>query len=148
VCGTETSLIGNWAWMMGVILTTFYIVLLVSRILRTESRRWKKYRNCCFFDPLSYILNGKTASQWFVYGTLYTIAIVGLGYKFILKYLNKYQLVRTLSMFFQLGFAFLIPEILEKLNRKAYFAKDLKNMWPLNYFFNEWHLKNMFEGEF
>jgi hypothetical protein len=58
--------------------------------------------------------------------TLYTIAIVGLGYKFILKYLNKYQLVRTLSMFFQLGFAFLIPEILEKLNRKAYFAKDLK----------------------
>jgi hypothetical protein len=38
----------------------------------------------------------------------YTITIVGLGYKFILKYLhNKYQLVRTLS-FFQLGFAFLI----------------------------------------
>jgi hypothetical protein len=34
--------------------------------------------NCWFFDPLSYILNGK-ASQWFVYGTLYTIAIVGLG---------------------------------------------------------------------
>jgi hypothetical protein len=29
------------------------------------------------FDPLSYILNGKAASQWFVYGTLYTIAIVG-----------------------------------------------------------------------
>jgi hypothetical protein len=54
-----------------------------------------------FFDPLSYILNGKAASQWFVYGTLYTIAIVGLGYKFILKYLhNKYQLVRTLSVMF------------------------------------------------
>jgi hypothetical protein len=94
--------------------------------LRTESR-WKQYGNCWFFDPLSYILNGKAASQWFVYGTLYTIAIVGLGYKFILKYLHKYQLVRTLSvMFFQLGFAFLIPEILEKLNWKAYFAKDLK----------------------
>jgi hypothetical protein len=55
---------------------------------------------------------------------LYTIAIVGLGYKFILKYLhNKYQLVRTLSvMFFQLGFAFLIPEILEKLNRESLFC--------------------------
>jgi hypothetical protein len=49
-----------------------------------------------------------------LYMALYT-TIVGLGYKFILKYLhNKYQLVRTLSvMFFQLGFAFLIPEILE-----------------------------------
>jgi hypothetical protein len=84
-----------------------YCFVLVSRILRTESRRWKQY-GIVFFDPLSYILNGKAASQWFVYGTLYTIAIVGLGYKFILKYLhNKYQLVRTLSvMFFQLGFFF------------------------------------------
>jgi hypothetical protein len=45
-----------------------------------------------FFDPFSYILNGKAASQWFVYGTLYTIAILGLGYKFILKYRhNKYN---------------------------------------------------------
>lgn len=103
-----------------------------------------------FFDPLSLALNGKVASQWFVYGTLYTIAILGLGYKFILKYRhNKYQLVRTISvMFFQLGFAFLIPEILQKLNPdKAYFAKDLKNMWPLNYyFFEDWHLINMLQG--
>jgi hypothetical protein len=82
-----------------------YCFVLVSRILRTESRRWKQYRVVGFFDPLSYILNGKAASQWFVYGTLYTIAIVGLGYKFILKYLhNKYQLVRTLSMFFNWDF--------------------------------------------
>jgi hypothetical protein len=59
------------------------------------------------FDPLSFVLNGKAASQWFVYGTLYTVAILGLGYKFILKYRhNKYQLVRTISDVFQLGFAF------------------------------------------
>jgi hypothetical protein len=46
------------------------------------------------------------ASQWFVYGSFYTFAILGF-YKFILKYRNnKYQLVRTISvMFFQL-FAF------------------------------------------
>jgi len=51
-------------------------------------------------------------------------------------------------MFFQLAFAFLIPEILSKLHpEKAYFAKDLKNMWPLNYyFFEDWHLKNMIDG--
>ena len=58
-------------------------------------------------------------------------------------------MVRTISvMFFQLGFAFLIPEILEKLNpEKAYFAKSLTNMWPLNYyFFNDWHLKNLLNG--
>ena len=29
-----------------------------------------------------------------------------------------------------------------------YFAKDLKNMWPLNYyFFDSWHLKNMLKEE-
>ena len=40
-------------------------------------------------------------------------------------------MIRTGSvMFFQLGFAFLIPEILVRLN-EPYF--DFKNIWPLNY---------------
>ena len=142
---------GSWAWMTGIILTSFYIVLYwFPKYLGLGQEGAANTGIVGFFDPLSYVLNGKAASQWFVYGTMYTIAILGLGYKFILKYRhNKYQLFRTLSvMFFQLGFAFLIPEILEKLNpEKAYFAKDLKNMWPLNYyFFNDWHLKAMFEG--
>ena len=51
-------------------------------------------------------------------------------------------------MFFQLGFAFLIPSILEGLNtERAYFSLDMKNMWPLNYyFFEDWHLNNMLDG--
>ena len=51
-------------------------------------------------------------------------------------------------IFFQLGFAFLIPEILSKLNQDLpYFSKDLKNMWPLNYyFFEDWHFNNMLNG--
>jgi hypothetical protein len=76
-----------------------------------------------------------------VYGTLYTIAILGLGYKFILKYRhNKYQLVRTLSVMFSVGICFFNPKY-SKLNpEKTIFCK--KNMWPLNYyFFNEWHLR-------
>jgi polyferredoxin len=142
---------GSWAWMMGVILTAFYVVLYwFPQYLGLHQNGGENTGIVGFFDPLSYILNGKAASQWFVYGTLYTIAILGLGYKFILKYRkNKYQLVRTISvMFFQLGFAFLIPEILSKLNpEKAYFAKDIKNMWPLNYyFFEDWHLTNMLNG--
>ena len=142
---------GTIAWMIGLILTSFYVVLYWFPIyLGLNEDGGTNTGIVGFFDPLSFFLNGKPASQWFVYGTLYTMAILGLGYKFILKYRhNKYQLVRTISvMFFQLGFAFLIPEILEKLNpEKAYFAKDLKNMWPLNYyFFDEWHLKNMIDG--
>jgi polyferredoxin len=142
---------GNWAWMLGILLTSFYVVLYwYPQYLGLNKDGGANTGIIGFFDPLSYILNGKAASEWFVYGTLYTVAILGLGYKFILKYRhNKYQLVRTISvMFFQLGFAFLIPEILANLNPdKAYFAKDLKNMWPLNYyFFDDWHLKGMLEG--
>ena len=102
---------GSWAWMIGIILTAFYVVLYwFPQYLGLAEAGRKSTGIVGFFDPLSYILNGKPASQWFVYGTLYTIAILGLGYKFILKYRhNKYQLVRTISvMFFQLGFAFLI----------------------------------------
>lgn len=141
---------GFWAWIIGILLTAFYVVLYWFPNYLGLGQNGKNSGIIGFFDPLSLLLNGKMATQWFVYGTLYTVAILGLGYKFILKYRhNKYQMVRTISvMFFQLGFAFLIPELLEKLNpEKAYFAKDLKNIWPLNYyFFNEWHLKNLING--
>lgn len=142
---------GVIAWVIGVVLTAFYVALYwFPSYLGLGENGMANSGIVGFFDPLSYLLNGHAASQWFVYGTLYTVAILGLGYKFILKYRhNKYQLVRTISvMFFQLGFAFLIPEILSKLNPKLpYFAKDLKNMWPLNYyFFEDWHLTNMLQG--
>jgi len=95
-------------------------------------------------------LKGKPASQWFLYGTLYTLAILIFGVKFLLKYRhNRYQQIRTLSvMFFQLGFAFLIPEFLESLNGdRPYFTLDMKNMWPLNaYFFQDWNLDGMLAG--
>jgi hypothetical protein len=87
--------------MIGIVLTAFYIALYWFPIFGTQSKWWIKYRYSWFFDPLSFVLNGKAASQWFVYGTLYTVAILGLGYKFILKYRhNKYQLVRTISVMF------------------------------------------------
>lgn len=143
---------GSLAWIVGIFLTAFYVVLYwFPAYLGLGESGQANAGIVGFFDPLSYFLNGSAASQWFVYGTLYTISILGLGYKFILKYRhNKYQLVRTISvMFFQLGFAFLIPEILSKLNPQLpYFAKDLKNMWPLNYyFFEDWHLTNMLQGQ-
>jgi polyferredoxin len=142
---------GMLGWITGVLLTSFYVTIYwFPKYLGLGENGEANTGIVAFFDPLSLVLNGKPATQWFVYGTLYTTAILGLGYKFILKYRhNKYQLVRTTSvMFFQLGFAFLIPEILEKLNpEKAYFAKDLKNMWPLNYyFFSDWHLTNLLNG--
>jgi polyferredoxin len=142
---------GFFAYIIGILLTSFYIVLYwFPSYLGLGENGAANSGIVAFFDAFSYFLNGHAASQWFVYGSFYTVAILGLGYKFILKYRhNKYQLVRTISViFFQLGFAFLIPEILSKLNPDLpYFAKDLKNMWPLNYyFFEDWHLINMIQG--
>lgn len=140
---------GEFAWILGIVLTLFYIVIYwFPQYLGLHSNG--NTGLVAFFDPLSYLLNGHAATQWFVYGTMYTTAILGLGYKFILKYRhNKYQIIRTISvMFFQLAFAFLIPELLSKLHpTQAYFVKDIKNMWPLNYyFFEDWHLKNLVGG--
>ena len=131
---------GLWAWVLGIIVTAFYVLLYWFPQylgLNTEGNSGLVQ----FFDPLSMFLKGQPASQWFVYGTLYTLAILIFGVKFIWKYRhNRYQVVRTLSvMFFQLGFAFLIPELLIKLN---YPYNDFKNMWPLNYYlFDEWSIK-------
>lgn len=94
-------------------------------------------------DPLSKLLSGNPASQWFLYGFLYTIAILVMGVRMMLKYRHSaYQLIRTASvMFFQLSFAFLIPEILVRLNQPY---MDFKNMWPLDYsFFFDYHLDEL-----
>ncbi|MEZ5041406.1 MAG: 4Fe-4S binding protein [Saprospiraceae bacterium] len=97
-------------------------------------------------DPVSKALSGNPASQWFLYGFLYTIVIIVMGIRMIIKYRhNRYQIVRTFSvMFFQTAFAFLIPEILVALN-KPYF--DFKNIWPLDYdFFFEWNIQSLMGG--
>lgn len=131
---------GLFAWMAGIFITGFYILLywFPSYLgLGTEANTGL----VGFFDPLSQMLKGAPASEWFVYGTLYTLAILIFGIKFLWKYRhNTYQIIRTLSvMFFQLGFAFLIPEFMQRLN---YPYNDMKNMWPLNYyFFDEWSIK-------
>jgi ferredoxin-type protein NapH len=94
-------------------------------------------------DPLSLALSGNPASQWFIYGTIYTLAILVMGVRMFRKYRgNKYQTLRTASvMFFQLSFAFLIPEILVLMNMPWY---DFKNIWPLDYtFFFDYRLDQM-----
>ncbi|HMR16546.1 MAG TPA: FeS-binding protein, partial [Mariniflexile sp.] len=78
---------GILAWATGVLLTGFYIVLyFYPQYLGLSSNGASNTGLISLFDPLSYLLNGNPASQWFVYGTLYTVAILVFGYKFMLKY--------------------------------------------------------------
>ena len=142
---------GITGWIVGIILTSFYVIIYwFPSLLGLGENGNANTGLVALFDPLSLALNGKVASQWFVYGTLYTLCITGLGYKFILKYRhNRYQIIRTIVVIIsQFFLAYLIPEIMEGLNSdQAYFAKDVKNMWPLNYyFFDSWHIDNMKNG--
>ena len=135
---------GFWGWSAGIILTAFYIILyFYPEYLGLGKDGAENTGLISLFDPLSQLLSGRNASQWFVYGTLYTLAILAFGYKFLLKYRhNRYQQLRTVSvMFFQLAFAFLIPEFMYvKNNDLPYY--DLKSVWPLNYYiFDEWSVK-------
>lgn len=121
---------GLLGWTAGIVLTTFYVQLYwFPESLEGAIR---------MFDPLAYLITGAKASQWFLYGTVYTFLIVFLGIKFIYKYRhNRYQIIRTLSViFFQVVFAFALPFILEAFNsyEGGYFGKDLKSVWPLNYY--------------
>ena len=141
---------GFIGWSAGLIITLFYILLYwYPQVLGLGSGELANSGLVGIFDPLSMWIKGIPASQWFVYGTFYTLAILLFGIRFIWRYRhNRYQILRTISvMFFQLFFAFLIPEIMEGLNSELstkWFDKDLKNMWPLDYdFFDQWHIANM-----
>jgi polyferredoxin len=97
-------------------------------------------------DPVSRSLSGNAASQWFLYGFLYCVAMLVMGVRMAIKYRhNRYQLVRTASVvFFQLSFAFLIPEILVRFNQPY---MDFKNIWPLDYdFFFSYNIDGMMKA--
>lgn len=129
------SITGWLGVLTGVLLIGFYVVLYWAPQHITA---WMRIA-----DPLSRALSGNEASQWFLYGLLYTIVVMVMGIRMIAKYRNnKYQIIRTFSvMFFQTAIAFLLPEILVRLNQPYY---DFKNIWPLNYsFFFDYNLDNL-----
>ncbi len=109
---------------VGVFLIGFYVLLYFFPYYITN---W-----VILVDPLSYALNGGAASQWFLYGTLYTLAILVMGIRMTMKYRHSpYQIWRTGSvMFFQTSFAFIIPQVLAVLHLPY---MDFKNIWPLDY---------------
>jgi len=152
---TNKGVIG---WLMGIILTAFYIFLYwyPEHLGQGTGIDGTNQGLVGLFDPLSMALKGKPSSQWFVYGTIYTTLIFSLGIKFMVKYRhNRYQLIRTIVVIIsQLFLAYLIPEILDGMNFNnamstsgeylGWYDTDIKNTWPLDYdFFYSWHLDAM-----
>lgn len=134
---------GIWGWMLGVLLTGFYVILY-----------WfPEYMKGLIelFTPLSILMTNQPADHWFVYGTIYTSSVLLMGYKFAIKYRhNRYQLLRTASVtFFQLGFSFIIPSFLKMMNEPDYY---FSYFWPLkdSYFKpggdSHWGIKNIIDS--
>lgn len=132
---TNGGLIGI---LTAVYLVTFYILLyffpstLINQVY--------------LVDPISMSLSGNPASQWFLYGFLYCVVMTVMAIRMYIKYRhNAYQVVRTtVVLFFQIAFAFLIPEMLVRFNM-PYF--DFKNAWPLDYdFFFDWNINSLIDS--
>ncbi|RBW59281.1 FeS-binding protein [Tenacibaculum sp. E3R01] len=132
----DSSTNKGWiAWLVLIYLVSFYLLLY---FLPDYVVNWTY-----ILDPISKSLNGGPASQWFVYGFLYCVIMLVMAVRMYIKYRhNKYQIIRTTSvLFFQIVFAFLIPEIMTSLNMPGY---DFKNAFPLDYdFFFEWNLDSL-----
>ncbi|TBN05427.1 4Fe-4S binding protein [Hyunsoonleella flava] len=132
----EASTNRGWiAWLVLIYLVMFYLLLY---FMPDYVVNWTY-----ILDPISKFLNGGPASQWFVYGFLYCVIMIVMAVRMYIKYRhNKYQIIRTTSvLFFQIVFAFLIPEIMTSLNMPGY---DFKNAFPLDYdFFFEWNIDSL-----
>jgi polyferredoxin len=123
------------AWMVFAFLVSFYLILYFKPQYAVN---WTY-----LVDPVSEALSGNPASHWFVYGFMYCVVMTVMAIRMYIKYRhNTYQLVRTTSvLFFQIVFAFLIPEIMVRLQMPYY---DFKNAFPLDYdFFFQWNLRSL-----
>jgi polyferredoxin len=122
-------------WLVFIFLVSFYLLL----YFRPDYIVNWTY----IVDPISKNLSGNLASQWFLYGFLYCTVMTVMAVRMYIKYRhNKYQILRTTSvLFFQIVFAFLIPEILVRFEKPWY---DFKNAFPLDYdFFFSWNLDQL-----
>ena len=126
---------GAIGWCVAVFLTGFYVVIYFFPqylrnliILVDPVKIWVS--GSSNIDASGEILSG---GHWFLYGFLYTIAILVMGLRAMVKYRHSaYQLVRTVSvMFFQFGFAWLIPNLMTKWGNPYY---EWTNIWPLRYY--------------
>ncbi len=132
---SPTTARGAVGWILGILFTGFYVLLYwfpssLEGLTRT-------------MDPLSWMLRGKAGDQWFLYGTFYTLAVLTMGVRALLKYRHsRYQRLRTASvMFVQLGFAFVLPSMLVLFNNPEYY---FSYFWPLDYdLFYPWNVKDM-----
>jgi Pyruvate/2-oxoacid:ferredoxin oxidoreductase delta subunit len=133
---------GALGWTAALVLTGLYVVLYFRPALLAGL--------IPLGDPLSRFLRGQPATldnggQWFLYSSLYTLAVLVMGVRALVRYRHsRYQVLRTLSVvFFQTGFAFVLPMLLVRLQQPELY---LHYTWPLDYdLFFPWQIEALRE---
>lgn len=133
----DSTMNRGWVGILTAVwLVTFYVLLYFHSYIIADL--------ISLTDPIKgWFIEGEKASKWFLYGVLYTLSMIIMGLRMILKYRhNHYQIVRTIVVvLFQIVFAFLLVEILPMFGLPG---KDLKNAWPLDYYFLfEWNVSDL-----
>ena len=134
---------GAVGWVFGLVLTGLYVVLYfypgaLGGLVPIGS-------------PLSELVRGQPATldnggQWFLYSTLYTLAVLVMGLRAAVRYRHsRYHLVRTASVvFFQVAIAFALPYLLVRLQEPELY---LHYTWPLDYdLFFPWKVAELREA--
>ena len=100
---------GALGWIAGILMTGLYVLIYWFPALLGERSEGDPVGLVATVDPLARVMTGYPASRWFLYGVLYTGAILVFGVRMFMKYRhNRYQQLRTASvMVFQFGFAWL-----------------------------------------
>lgn len=122
-------------WISFIYLVAFYITLYFFPTILSNQ--------ILIVNPISIVLSGNPSSQWFLYGFIYCTVMSIMAVRMFIKYRHsKYQILRTGTvLFFQIAFAFMIPEILVRFNLPY---MDFKNAWPLDYdFFFDWNINEL-----
>ncbi len=123
---------GALGWIAGIVMTGFYVLIYWYPQYLGHSEQGEPTGLVRVVDPLAQLMTGSHASQWFLYGVLYTLSILIFGVRMLMKYRhNRYQQLRTASVsFFQFAFAWFLPNLL------VYFQKpymEFNGVWPLKY---------------
>jgi len=128
---------GGIGWTVGVAFLTFYVLIYwfpetLGLRVDEQGRTLEPVGLVRIVDPLALFVTGSHATEWFLYGVLYTLAIAVPAVRMAMKYRhNRYQLARTGSVVvFQALFAWLVPNLLVRF-QKPYM--ELNGVWPLKH---------------
>ena len=123
---------GAAGWVGGILATGFYVLIYWFPGTLGHDPDGEPTGLVRTVDPLARLMTGDPASQWFLYGVLYTLAITVFGVRMWMKYRHSpYQKIRTLSvMFFQAAFAWLLPNLLVRFR---YPYMEFNGIWPLKH---------------